>query len=73
MTTKARAAYVPPVAMAFACVGLGELERALDWLEKGVEDRDVLVVAIVKSDPWLVPLRKHPRYQALLRTMHLEP
>ena len=72
LTTRARTTSVPPFAMAVAYMGLGELDRALDWLEMGAEERDVLVVSIVKSDPLLVPLHGHPRYRALLRKMNLE-
>jgi serine/threonine-protein kinase len=73
LTTRARTTHVPPFAMAMACLGLGEADQTLDWLEKGVEERDVLVVSIVKSGPQLAPLHGHPRYQALLRKMNLEP
>jgi hypothetical protein len=65
---------MPPFAMALVHLGLEEWGPALDWLERGVEDRDVLVVSVVKSEPQLVaPLHAHPRYQALLCKMNLEP
>ena len=73
LTTRARAADVPPFAMAVAYLGLGELDPALDWLERGAEERDVLVVSTVRSDPLMIPLHGLARYQALLRRMNLGP
>ena len=73
LTTQRRTTYVPPFAMAAVYRGLGEVDQALEWLEKGVEERDMLVVSGLKSEPGYIPLRGHPRYQALLRKMNLEP
>jgi serine/threonine protein kinase len=73
LTTKRRTAYVSPWAMAAACGGVGEVEQALQWLEKGVDERDIIEVTGLKSDPRYANLRGHPRYQALLRTMNLTP
>jgi Flp pilus assembly protein TadD len=73
LTARSRTEYMPPFAMALVLLGLEEWEQALDWLEQGVEERDVLVVSVVKSEPQLVtPLLAHPRYQALLCKMNLE-
>jgi eukaryotic-like serine/threonine-protein kinase len=73
LTARSRTEYMPPFAMALVHLGLEEWGPALDWLERGVEDRDVLVVSVVKSEPQLVtPLLAHPRYQALLCKMNLE-
>jgi hypothetical protein len=59
--------------MAAVCRGLGDVDQAFEWLEKGVDQRDVVVVTGLKSDPRYIALRGHPRYQALLRKMNLEP
>jgi len=59
--------------MAAVYRGLGEANQALEWLDKGVEERDLLVLCALKSEPGYIPLRGHPRYQALLRKMNLEP
>jgi serine/threonine-protein kinase len=72
LATRRRTAYVPPFAMVAAYGGLGEADQVLEWLEKGVEERDMLVVSSVKSEPAYAPLHAHPRYRALLRTMNLE-
>jgi eukaryotic-like serine/threonine-protein kinase len=73
LMTQSRTAYVPPYAMAAVYRGLGEMEQALEWLDKGVEERDVAIITGLKSDPRLTALRSHPRYHALLRKMNLEP
>jgi serine/threonine-protein kinase len=72
LTTQRCTTYVPPWAIAVAYRGLGEVGQALDWLEKGVEERDLLLVTGLKCDPRYISLHGHPRYQALLRKMNLE-
>jgi serine/threonine-protein kinase len=64
--------YVPPLAMVMAYWGLGELDHALEWLEKGVEEHDPHIVWTLKSDPGFAPMRGHPRVQVLLSKMNLE-
>ncbi|MGZ3333441.1 MAG: BTAD domain-containing putative transcriptional regulator [Gemmatimonadaceae bacterium] len=60
--------YVPPTAIAIAYLGLGEKEKALDWLERGYDGRDGDMV-LLKVFPVWDPLRDDPRYRALLRKM----
>jgi hypothetical protein len=50
--------------------GLGEKDKAIEWLEKGYEDRSI---PPVKVDPALYPLRSDPRFADLLRRMNLQP
>jgi eukaryotic-like serine/threonine-protein kinase len=64
--------YVPPTSFAVIHIGLGEIDLALDWLEKGVEEHDSLQAMII-SAPIFDPIRSHPRYHALRRKMNLEP
>jgi Flp pilus assembly protein TadD len=64
--------YVLPSAFARIYLGLGEIEKGLDWLEKAVHERDVLIYTY-QITSISDPLRSHPRYQALLRKMNLEP
>jgi TolB-like protein/Tfp pilus assembly protein PilF len=64
--------YVAPVHMAVVYAGLGDKASALGWLERAYEDPyDRL--AWIKVDPQLDSLRGEPRFQDLLRRMHLEP
>jgi tetratricopeptide (TPR) repeat protein len=73
LTAQRHTAYVPPYAIAAVCKGLGEMEQALEWLEKGIEERDMILVAHLKSDPRYIVLQGQPRYHALLRKMNMEP
>jgi TolB-like protein/Flp pilus assembly protein TadD len=49
----------------------GERDQAFKWLERSVEQRDILLGHKFRNDPWLAPLRGDPRYKALLRRMNL--
>ncbi len=72
LTTRRRTTYVPPSAMAVAYGGVGELDQAVEWLEKGIEERDLMMICSLKFEQLYAPLRGHPRYPALLRKMNLE-
>jgi hypothetical protein len=54
--------------MALSYAALGDKDRAFQWLEKGIERRDMIVV--IKVDPKLDSLRSDPRFTALLRRMN---
>jgi len=65
-----RQRYVPAAARVWAFLGLGDHDRAIEWLENARRQRD----------PWLVhvgvlrafaPLRPDPRFQDLLRRLNL--
>ena len=62
--------YVPPFDIAVVYVGLGQPDSAMEWLEKAYEQRtDTLTY--IKMDPRFDPLRTDPRFQDLLRRLHL--
>jgi Tfp pilus assembly protein PilF len=61
-----RKRYVPSWARAIVYIGLGQKSPALDWLEKGCEEHDGWMWTLSR-DPWYDPLRKEPRFQALLK------
>jgi len=64
--------YVSAYDIAVAYVGLGEKDRAFQWLDKAYEERaDGLV--LLKVDPRMAPLRSDPRFQNLLRRMNFPP
>jgi hypothetical protein len=50
--------------------GLGEKDRAFEWLEKAYEERSDLLVYL-KVEPRLDSLRGDPRFADLLRRMRL--
>jgi serine/threonine protein kinase/tetratricopeptide (TPR) repeat protein len=62
--------YVPPYFMATLQVALGDKEQAFTWLTQAYAVHD-LYLAWIKVDPAVDPLRSDPRFQALLRQMHL--
>ena len=66
----AKRCYVAPYTVAVVYAGLGDKGRALEWLEKAVEERDVWLVWI-KRDPRLGSLRSSPRFEELLRHLRL--
>ena len=54
----------------YVYTGLGELDRAMDFLERAVAERSGPAYAI-KGSFLFKPLREHPRFQELLREMKL--
>jgi len=52
--------------------GIRDTATVETWLEKGVEDRDLQIVSILKVEPALAQYG-HPRFRALLRKMNLDP
>jgi tetratricopeptide (TPR) repeat protein len=64
--------FVDLVPMAMAYTGLGDLDRAFSWLERGYRER-ALFVPLIQVDPRLDPLRRDPRFGDLLRRMGLKP
>jgi TolB-like protein len=72
LTARRRTTYVPPSAMVGAYTGLREVDQVVKWLEKGIEEREVMVVCHLKYWQMLDPLLDHRRFQALLRKMNLD-
>jgi hypothetical protein len=62
--------YVSPFYVALVLTGLRESEKALDWLDKGYQDRSNPLI-FLKVDPELDPLRSDPRFQDLQRRIGL--
>ncbi len=65
--------HVPPSSIAMIHRGPGDLEKALEWYVRGVEEQDLLLVMSLKADPGYDNMRSHPAYQELLRKMNMEP
>ena len=63
--------YVSPFYVAIVYVGLGENDKAVDWLERAYADRSNAIV-FSKVDPQLDRLRSTPRFQSLLHRLALQ-
>jgi TolB-like protein/DNA-binding winged helix-turn-helix (wHTH) protein/Tfp pilus assembly protein PilF len=63
--------YVSPAAIAQLYIGLGEKDRAFEWLEKAYQERSNFMANLGVS-PVVDPLRSDPRFQDLLRRIGLE-
>lgn len=62
--------YVPAYDIAAVYVGLGEKDRAFEWLSKAAEERSGFLVYI-KCDRRFEGLRSDPRFEALLKRIGL--
>ncbi len=73
LTARCRSTYVPASALALVHCGLGELDEGLEWLARGIEERDPIVITALKTAPSLDRVRAHPAYATLLQMMNLTP
>src|SRR5438067_157005 len=67
----AKRQYVSSTAFADIYLGLGEKEKALDWLEKSYEDQE-RACWYLKVDPIYDSVRNEPRFQAILKKLGLD-
>ena len=72
LENQARERYVNPEAFALVYAGLGNKDKAVEWLKRAIDDRQGLVT-FIKSEPMLDNLRSDPRFEDLLRQMGLAP
>lgn len=71
LSRRRRRVFVPSLHLANAYGSLGDTARALEWLERAFEDGEPSVTMI--GCRWEYDmLRDHPRFKALLKTMHLD-
>ncbi len=69
LTALSEESYVSPFDIALVYTGLGEVNQAVEWLEKAWEQR-IWYLAFLRTDPRLDPLRSHPGFQDLIRDMN---
>jgi TolB-like protein/DNA-binding winged helix-turn-helix (wHTH) protein/Tfp pilus assembly protein PilF len=67
---QAKKQYVSPFYVAVVYAGLGENDKAMDWLEKAYRDHSNAIV-FLKVDPQLDTLRSNPRFHELQRKLRL--
>src|SRR5207237_1166015 len=63
---------VDPCAFAIIYVGLGETDKAFEWLEKAYQERSEWLLGL-KVEPLYDPLRTDPRFKSLVRRIGLPP
>jgi TolB-like protein/Flp pilus assembly protein TadD/predicted Ser/Thr protein kinase len=66
MLELSRRRYVSPFDIAVIYTGLGDKERALEWLRKSLDDRSLWTI-FLNVDPRFDRLRADPRFASLLR------
>jgi len=66
LEAQAKRQYVNSSAFAAIYLGLGEKEKALDWLEKAYENQES-ACWLLKVDPIYDSMRNEPRFQALVQ------
>jgi TolB-like protein/Tfp pilus assembly protein PilF len=64
---KSKSAYVSSYAIATIYAGLGEKDKAFEFLEKAYTEKSLDLPASLKSDSRMDSLQSDPRFQALLR------
>jgi tetratricopeptide (TPR) repeat protein len=63
--------YVSPVELATVYIALGDTQKALDWVERTVDDRRGWA-AYLRVHPILDPLRAEPRFKAIVQRMKFD-
>lgn len=67
----AHSRYVSSLYFAGVYTGLGEKTTALDWLDKAYKEHNDRLVYL-NVDPMADPLRSEPRFQQLMKRLHLQ-
>jgi len=62
---------VPPVHIAIAYGGLGDVTQGIAWLNRGIDQHDIYIPENL-FDPLLDPLREDPRFAGVVRRMGLD-
>ncbi len=75
LNERSKQKYVPAGLRVMIYAGLGQRDKALEWLEKSYEERNIVGdgTADIKVDPVFDSLRSDPRFADLLRRMNLQP
>lgn len=61
--------YVSVVDFAIVHIGLGEKAKALEWLDRGIEEHGSEMM-LIKTDPRFDLVRSEPRFKRLLQVMN---
>jgi Flp pilus assembly protein TadD len=66
MLQKQKAGEFPASWIAIAYRGIGDMENALRWLDKAMDERGVVLLSLKEAEAW-DPLRSDPRFASLLK------
>jgi hypothetical protein len=66
LVERAKRQYVPPLAFAHTYIGLGDKDRAFEWLERAYQERASWLI-FTKEHPRYDRLRSDPRFTALMK------
>ena len=69
---RAKNEYVPPLEFAIAHVGLGNRDKAFEYLEKAYEERFANLIYLT-VEPLFGSLRSDPRFDHLAQRLKLNP
>jgi adenylate cyclase len=69
LSQEAKSRYVPPYALAYILLALGDKERAMDELEHAYHEGPGNYLFLLKVDPVLDDLHGQPRFEALVQKM----
>ena len=66
-----RKQYVPAMDIALIYIGLGDKDRAFEWMEKAYSDRD-WAMCCIKVESIFDPIRSDPRFQNIMKRVGLQ-
>ncbi len=72
LLARSKKEYVPPKRIAVLYVMLGENDRAMEWLQKTIDEHSQSVMTF-KVDPRLARIQSYPPFKEMLRRLGLEP
>src|SRR5713101_4649285 len=71
LQASAHSRYIPPSYIGIVWMGLGDKDKAFDWLEKGFQGRSEHMLYL-GLEPLVDPLRSDPRFDSLLKRVGLK-
>jgi serine/threonine-protein kinase len=72
LLTQAKQRYVQSQEISLVYMGLGDKDKAFEFLEKAYQEKTAGSILLLKVAPWLDPLRSDPRFTALMKNVGLE-